>query len=91
MGRLSQVARACVLVAAAASLFSGPLVAAPKGVERCIGNLRTENLKERAVRTYCRCMAKILEDQEMAAMRQTEMERSYPPVHARCYKKAGWR
>ncbi len=38
---------------------------------------------------YCRCMAGTVDTSEK--LRQTELERSFPPVHQDCFKKAGFR
>jgi hypothetical protein len=33
----------------------------------------------------------LVDEAEMLAMRQIELERTYPPAHLNCYKKAGWK
>jgi hypothetical protein len=48
----------------------------------------SETDKSRA-RAYCVCMAESADISEK--LRQTELERSFPPVHQLCFKKAGFK
>jgi hypothetical protein len=54
----------------------------------CAQNLKSEALKTKVVRRYCACMAGLTEEPEMLAMTQTDLERSYPPVHRDCHIRA---
>jgi hypothetical protein len=56
-------------------------------IAHCITQISETN-KSRA-RTYCVCMAEVVDTSEK--LRQTELERSFPPVHQECFKKAGFR
>jgi hypothetical protein len=56
-------------------------------IEHCIAQISETN-KSRA-KTYCACMAGTVDTSEK--LRQTELERSFPPVHQACFKKAGFK
>jgi hypothetical protein len=56
-------------------------------IAHCISQISETN-KFRA-RAYCVCMAETVDTSEK--LRQTELERSFPPVHQACFKKAGFR
>jgi hypothetical protein len=62
-----------------------------KWMAHCAGNLKSSGLKARSVRTYCACMDGLVDEAEMLALRQIELERTYPPAHLNCYKKGGWK
>jgi hypothetical protein len=77
------------------SLLVGLLLAVPvsgtasakvsaKWMAHCAGN-------PKSVRTYCACMDGLVDEAEMLALRQIALERTYPPAHLNCYKKAGWK
>ena len=54
----------------------------------CAQNLKSEALKPKVVRSYCACMAGLADEPEMLVMTQSELERSYPPVHRDCHIRA---
>ena len=56
-------------------------------IAHCVSQISETN-KSRA-RVYCVCMAETVDTSEK--LRQTELERSFPPVHQECFKKAGFR
>ena len=56
-------------------------------IAHCISQISETN-KSRS-RTYCVCMAESIDTSEK--LRQTELERSFPPVHQECFKKAGFK
>jgi hypothetical protein len=56
-------------------------------IAHCISQISEIN-KSRA-RAYCVCMAESVDTSEK--LRQTEMERSFPPVHQECFEKAGFK
>lgn len=56
-------------------------------VAHCTSQISETN--ETRARLYCRCMAKSVDTS--AKLSQTELERSFPPVHRLCFKKAGFR
>jgi hypothetical protein len=56
-------------------------------IAHCMSQISEAN-KSRA-RTYCVCMADTVDTSEK--LRQTELERSFPPVHRGCFKKAGFK
>jgi hypothetical protein len=53
----------------------------------CISQISETN-KSRA-QAYCVCMAESVDTSEK--LRQTDLERSFPPVHQLCFKKAGFK
>jgi hypothetical protein len=53
-------------------------------IAHCISQISETN-KSRT-RAYCVCMAETVDTSEK--LRQTELERSFPPVHQKCFKKA---
>lgn len=55
----------------------------------CAGRLAADEKKApKAARIYCTCMHEQVENNE--AMSQTELERSWPPIHIACRREAGW-
>ena len=56
-------------------------------IAHCVSQISETN-KSRA-RTYCLCMAESVDTSEK--MRQTDLERSFPPAHQDCFRKAGFR
>lgn len=56
-------------------------------IAHCVSQISETN-KPRA-QAYCTCMAESVDTSEK--LRQTELERSFPPVHRLCFKKAGFR
>lgn len=56
-------------------------------IAHCVSQVSETN-KMRA-RLYCRCMAKSVDTSVKRG--QTELERSFPPAHRLCFKKAGFK
>lgn len=56
-------------------------------VAHCISQISETN-KARA-QAYCACMAESVDTSEK--LRQTDLERSFPPVHQFCFRKAGFK
>ncbi len=56
-------------------------------IEHCIAQISETN-KSRA-KAYCVCMSETVDTSEK--LRQTELERSFPPVHQACFRKAGFK
>ncbi len=56
-------------------------------IAHCVSQISETN-KSRA-RAYCTCMAATVDTSEK--LRQTELERSFPPVHQECFKQAGFK
>jgi len=56
-------------------------------IAHCISQISETN-KSRAEK-YCTCMADGADTSEK--MRQTDLERSFPPLHRLCFEKAGFR
>lgn len=56
-------------------------------IAHCISQISVTN-KSRA-QIYCICMAESVDTSEK--LRQTDLERSFPPVHQLCFKKAGFK
>lgn len=56
-------------------------------IAHCVAQISETN-KSRA-ETYCTCMAESADTSTM--LRQTDLERSFPPVHRLCFEKAGFR
>jgi hypothetical protein len=56
-------------------------------IAHCVSQLAETN-RLRA-RTYCKCMARSVDTSEK--LRQTELERSFPPLHRLCFRKAGFK
>ncbi|HRF09421.1 MAG TPA: hypothetical protein PL193_12385 [Xanthobacteraceae bacterium] len=56
-------------------------------IAHCVSGISETN-RSRA-RIYCKCMARSVDTS--AKLEQTELERSFPPVHRTCFKKAGFR
>ncbi len=56
-------------------------------IAHCVSQISETN-KSRA-QAYCTCMAESIDTSEK--MRQTDLERSFPPVHRLCFGKAGFR
>ena len=81
-----------VLCLTALLLLSAPTSAQQSKQDRdwiahCASQISETN-KSRA-QVYCRCMADTVDTSEK--LRQTELERSFPPVHQDCFKKAGFK
>ncbi len=56
-------------------------------IAHCVVQISETN-KQRA-RVYCNCMAQAVDTS--SKLRQTDLERSFPPVHRECFKKAGFK
>jgi hypothetical protein len=56
-------------------------------IAHCVSQISETN-KSRA-QTYCVCMAESIDTSEK--LRQTDLERSFPPAHQACFKKAGFK
>lgn len=56
-------------------------------IAHCMAQISETN-KPRAEK-YCTCMAEAVDTSE--TMRQTDLERSFPPVHRDCFRQAGFR
>jgi hypothetical protein len=56
-------------------------------IAHCVSQISDLN-KPRA-KVYCKCMAESADTSEK--LRQTELERSFPPLHRDCFKKAGFK
>jgi hypothetical protein len=80
------------VVLLAALAFAAPAPAAERPSARwmahCAANLKDAKLKASVVRIYCTCMAGLGDEAEMLTWSQTELERSYPPVHRQCRDKS---
>jgi hypothetical protein len=80
-----------MLVAVLLALGSAPALA-QKAVQQkewiahCVSQISETN-RLRA-RTYCKCMARSVDTSER--LRKTDLERSFPPVHRLCFRKAGF-
>ena len=79
-----------VLILSQAADAAPKLSAADKAwIDTCTNRHVTESkAKPKASRVYCVCMHKQVENNE--DMTQTDLQRSWPPVHRFCSKKAGW-
>ena len=66
------------------------LSAADKGwIDACANRLVADSKKAgKPARVYCACMHEMVETNEI--MSQSELERSWPPVHMSCRRKAGF-
>jgi hypothetical protein len=81
-----------LIFAALIMLASAPASAQQSKQDRdwiayCVSQISDAN-KSRA-QAYCRCMAETVDTSEK--LRQTELERSFPPVHQDCFRKAGFK
>ena len=56
-------------------------------IAHCVSQISDLN-RPRAL-TYCKCMAESIDTSEK--LRQTELERSFPPVHRDCFDKASFK
>lgn len=56
-------------------------------IAHCIAQISETN-KSRA-RAYCVCMVENVDTSEK--LRQTDLERSFPPLHRLCFEKAGFK
>jgi hypothetical protein len=75
----------------AALAFASPAAAekpSARWMAHCAANLKNAKLKASVVRIYCTCMAGLGDEAEMLTWSQTELERSYPPVHRQCRDKS---
>jgi hypothetical protein len=77
-----------VLLACAAPAAAQQSAQDKEWIARCVSQISEAN-KPRA-RAYCTCMAQTIDTSEKFD-RQTELERSYPPVHRECFRKAGFK
>jgi hypothetical protein len=68
-----------------------PAASGPEWLDRCMTAVQQDTRGPRAAEVYCRCMEDIVGADEMLQMRQTDLERSFPPAHRRCLEKAGWK
>jgi hypothetical protein len=77
------------LLLAAATLPAGAQlgVQEKEWVAHCVAQISETN-KSRAEK-YCICMAESVDVSEK--LRQTDLERSFPPLHRHCFEKAGFR
>ena len=57
-------------------------------IAQCVSQISEAN--ESRAQAYCRCMSETIDTSEKFD-RQTDLERSYPPVHRDCFKKAGFK
>jgi hypothetical protein len=81
-----------LLVVALFALGSAPALAQKAQQNRewiayCVSQISETN-RLRA-RTYCKCMARSVDTSER--LRQTDLERAFPPVHRLCFRKAGFK
>ncbi len=81
-----------VVVALLLALAAQPALAQQSAQDKewiahCISQI-SETDRPRA-RLYCKCMAKSVDTSEK--LRQTDLERSFPPLHRVCFKKAGFK
>jgi hypothetical protein len=76
-----------ILVSILAPASAQQSAADQEWIVHCISQISETN-KSRA-HTYCVCMAESVDTSEK--LRQTELERSFPPVHQLCFKKAGFK
>ncbi len=56
-------------------------------IAHCVSQVSETN--QARARLYCRCMAKSVDTS--VKLGQTELERSFPPAHRLCFKKAGFK
>lgn len=77
------------LLLAATALPAGAQMSAQDRdwIAHCAAQISETN-KPRAEK-YCTCMAESADTSEK--LRQTDLERSFPPVHRLCFEKAGFR
>ena len=87
------IALVVALVPAVATAASKPSSSKPstKWMAHCAANLKGEGSSAKSVRVYCACIHDLDDEAEMLKLSQTEIERSWPPAHRQCHKKAGWR
>ena len=79
-----------VLILSQAADAAPKLSAADKAwIGTCVNTHVTESkAKPKASRVYCVCMHEMVDSKE--GMTQTDLVRSWPPIHRFCSKKAGW-
>lgn len=59
-------------------------------IAACVKQLADEPAPSAAVKQrYCTCMHQQFDDNK--PVRQTEMERLYPPMHRACNRESGWK
>lgn len=59
-------------------------------IAACVKQLADEPAPSEAVKQrYCTCMHQQFDDNK--PVRQSEMERLYPPMHRACNREAGWK
>ena len=79
---------AALILSAAVSAHAAPLTPADRAwIEQCIAARKAGSDKPSALRIYCRCMQEVVEDNQPFGI--TELERTYPPAHRQCWRKAG--
>jgi hypothetical protein len=79
---------ALALVALAAAPAPAAEKPSAKWMAHCAANLKDEGIKPAVVRRYCACMGGIGEEAEVLSWTQTDLERSYPPAHRQCFRRA---
>jgi len=81
------VAILLLLVAGTATARAQTNAQEKEWIAHCVSQISETN-KPRA-ENYCTCMAESVDTSEK--LRQTDLERSFPPVHRLCFEKAGFR
>jgi len=76
-----------MLAATILSAYAQPSAQDKDWIAHCISQISGTN-KSRA-QAYCACMAEGADTSEK--LRQTDLERSFPPLHRLCFEKAGFR
>lgn len=86
----SFVAAGILLLAGNATSLAAKLNAADRAwIDTCIAQRAASREKPAALRKYCVCMQRIVEDN--TAYTITDLERAFPPAHRMCWTKAGRR
>lgn len=57
-------------------------------IDTCVADRKAEKLKPTALRQYCACMQAVVDNNEPFES-ITALERTYPPAHQNCHRKAG--
>ncbi len=76
-----------LLLPAAAQQGAGDRAGDSEWIAHCIAQISETN-RPRA-QAYCVCMAESIDTSEK--LRQTDLERSFPPLHRDCFRKAGFK
>lgn len=84
---MKRLALIVLFSAAFLSAASAQQASEKEWIAHCISQISETN-KTRA-QAYCVCMAESVDTSEK--LRQTDLERSFPPVHRLCFKKAGFK